>query len=311
MRSDINLEHHINKIKIFNIEKFATHDGEGIRTVVFMQGCPLHCPWCSNPESQCMDSHLFYTKKKCVHCHRCVQVCPTHAITFCEEHFSYDKEKCIHCKQCVSNCFNEAIEFSGILKTVEEIVAEVEKDKDYYDYTGGGVTISGGEPFLQFDGFLELLKALKKESLNIAVETTGQCTLTHLKQAIPYIDTFLFDVKHTDKEVLKSVTGGDLDMILNNLRYIAENYKERVIIRVPVIPKFNYEKDVLASIIKLGSELRVKEVHLLPYHTLGKNKYEKMQKPYRMEGIPTVNKSELLSYIDIGKVHNVTVKIGG
>lgn len=297
-------------INVFNIEKFATHDGPGIRTTVFLNGCPLHCPWCANPESWSIQATFMYDERKCVKCQKCVSICPKQAISFKEKIF-YDQEKCIQCGQCAKVCLNDAIKFAGQQMTIEEIVSEVMKDKDYFDESQGGVTISGGEPFLQFDKFLKLTKELKKKGLHIAVETTGNYSQESLIKALPYIDLFLFDIKHLDKNKLLNITGGNFDIIMNNLQYLADHCPERVIIRVPVIPYFNFEKDILQKIIALASELGISEVDLLPYHTLGKNKWDQMFKNYALKDYKMLDEQDLKDYIDYGNSQGVKVKIGG
>lgn len=297
-------------INVFNIERFATHDGEGIRSVVFLQGCPLYCPWCSNPESQVIKTHLFYEENKCVKCQLCAKNCPHKAITFIENQFHYDEKKCIHCKTCVKHCLSNAIHFVGETMEIQQIVDEVMKDKDYYDNSNGGVTISGGEPFVQFDEFLNLLKAFKEKDLNVYVETTGQYPLKNLMIAEPYIDTFLFDIKHLDDDVLEKVVGGKGKIIWTNLTYLTNKNPNKVILRVPVIPNFNYNHNFLEAMIILAKQLKVKELHFLPYHTLGKDKYLKMQGTYDWEP-KMLNEKELEKYYDIAKLHNVILKIGG
>lgn len=297
-------------INVFNIEKFATHDGPGIRTTVFLKGCSLHCPWCANPESWSLKPTLMYDKRKCVGCRRCVVTCPQKAIRF-DDVFIHDNRKCIQCGACVKGCFSQAIKLAGENMSIEAIVSEALKDKDYFDNSGGGVTISGGEPFLQFEGMIELIKELKRNQLHVAVETTGNYKLDDLKQALPYIDLFLFDVKHIDHQKLHDVTGGHPEMIFRNLEYLAQECPEKVRIRVPVIPEFNYSEETLEGIIKYARELGIKEVHLLPYHSLGKNKWEQIHKDYYFKNLKMMDKSVLERYVQYGKDQDVFVKIGG
>lgn len=298
-------------VSIMEIERFAIHDGPGIRSVVFLQGCPLHCPWCANPESQTIGSKLMYNSKKCVQCGKCVMNCPVKAIRIDSTRLKFDRKSCIQCKTCANGCLQDAIQFNGELQSVEQIVAMVMRDKDYYDTTGGGVTISGGECFVQFDGLMELLKRLKQEKLHIAVETCGQTSLDNIKAAFPYIDLFLFDLKHTDADKFYHVTGGHLETILTNIAYIAKKDPDKIILRVPVIPDFNYSDVVLKDILYFAKEYGVKRVDLLPYHTFGIGKYDQLGIPYKMECKTSLHKEELELYGKLGKEVGIQVHIGG
>ncbi|WP_027088768.1 glycyl-radical enzyme activating protein [Thomasclavelia saccharogumia] len=297
-------------INVFNIEKFATHDGPGIRTTIFLKGCFLHCPWCANPESWSLKSTLLYDKQKCVKCKKCMLNCKNHAIKF-ENEFRYDLSKCHRCKKCVQGCFYNAIKFAGEEISIQDVVDEVLKDKEYYENSHGGITISGGEPFKQFESMLKLLKELKKNKLHIAIETTGNYELKYLKEALPYIDLFLFDIKHLDCKKLKDVTGANPNLIFTNLEYLASNCLDKIVIRVPVIPKFNYEKEILQGIIDYACQLGIAEVDLLPYHSLGKNKWLQLQKDYQYADLPMMTKDILKEYVEYGKHKNIRVKIGG
>lgn len=298
-------------INVFNIERFATHDGDGIRTVIFLQGCPMHCPWCANPESISLQPQLLYTKRKCIGCQACKLICPVQAISFINDTFTINRTKCTLCHICEENCLQDAIEIVGKPMTYEEILTEVQKDDAYYKKSGGGITISGGEPFVQYKALKELVVGLKKQGYNIAIETTGMFKLPYLKDIIGYVDTFLFDIKHMDKEILQTIVGGNLDVILYNLSYICLQGASKVVVRVPVIPTFNYDDTLLKKIIRLGKEKQVKEVNLLPYHNFGKVKYEKLLKEYPMGDIKTLQKKDLYKYIKYGKSIGIEVKIGG
>lgn len=296
-------------INVSNIERFATHDGPGIRTAIFLKGCPLHCPWCANPETWKIDPVLMHNERKCVRCQKCKETCTKQAISFTPA-FHLDASKCVACGECVSECIPEALSVAGKTQTIEEILAEVKKDDDYYEASGGGVTVSGGEPFYQKE-VVSLLEILKKEGYHVAAETTGNYSLDRLKEVEPYIDLFLFDVKHSDKVKLKQVTGADLDTILTNLTYLSKHCPEKVIIRTPVIPSFNYEEDILFAIINQTKEYGFNEIDLLPYHSLGKNKWHDLGKKYAFEDEKMMAKEVLEKYKRYGESIGLKVKIGG
>ena len=264
------------KLAMMEVERFAIHDGPGIRSTVFLQGCPLRCPWCANPESQTIGKKRMYYEKKCTGCGRCLENCPNHALNVQDGKLVCDKKLCTQCGNCQKACLNDAVSFSGIEMSVEEVKQAVLRDRDYYEESGGGVTISGGECFVQFDGLMQLLKAFKEENLHTAVETCGQTKLEYIKEAFPYIDLFLFDLKHVDPERFHEVTKGSLADILNNIKYIANEDPDKIVIRVPVVPDFNYDDKTIHGILSFAKEQGIKEVHLLPYHTFGINKYHQM-----------------------------------
>lgn len=293
-------------IRISNIEKFATHDGPGIRTTVFLKGCFLHCPWCANPETWKIEPVLMHDIRKCVGCKTCMHVCKQSAISF---PFQWDMDACVYCKKCEEYCLQDAISFAGKDMEIEDVVYEVLKDKEYYEQSNGGVTISGGEPFLQFDAFLELIKQCKNKGLHVAVETTGNYSLDTLKKALPYVDLFLMDLKHLDAQKLKDVTGGNLTLIVNNFKYLSENCPKKVIVRMPVIPRFN--DDICEDVIRLCANLKLSEVNLLPFHTMGKSKWNQLNKEFVYDQDKMMDRNDLTPYIDIGKQLGVYVKIGG
>ncbi len=291
-------------IKVTNIERFATHDGPGIRTTVFLKGCPLHCPWCANPETQNLHPDLLYTKSKCTGCRTCENLCPSRAIAINQTGtFQYNKNLCTFCNTCTENCLSEALEFQGRDMSLEDIMEEVIKDRHYYEASGGGITISGGEPFVQTDGLIQILKELKAQGLNTAVETTGSYPLKRLQKAEPYIDHFLYDFKHLDDTILKAVTGGSGSQIKQNLQYLLAREPEKVNIRIPIIPGFNYDPELIKKTLKYLKSLGVKKIELLPYHTLGKAKYEKMGKTY-------LSGNEMLSETDLKEFHQYALQLG-
>ena len=297
-------------INVPNIERFATHDGPGIRTTVFLKGCPLYCPWCANPETQKAESTMFHYKERCVSCRQCEQVCPMQAITFEQGRFTYHEERCQGCRQCERTCLQDAIQFQGTDMSLDTIMEEIRKDKDYYDNSGGGVTFSGGEPFVQHTALWELLQACKKEGYHTAVETTGNYARDLLVSMMPLIDLFLFDFKHLDDAVLHTVTGGNGALIKGNLQYLLKVDPKKVIVRIPVIPGFNYERCLLENMLTYLKSIGVWQVNLLPYHTLGKTKYEHMGKPYTLSKT-MLQKEDLAYYQGFANKLGLQANIGG
>lgn len=293
------------------IERFAIHDGPGIRTVVFLQGCPLHCPWCSNPESQMKKTQLRHLMRKCVGCGKCIDACALGNINLSGDYPVFNRAGCVICKSCATICPKDAIHFTNKTCSVSHIMEIILRDKDYYINSNGGVTFSGGEAFVQFEGLMDLLKYCKKEGLHTAVETCGQMELSKIREAFALVDLFLFDIKHVDSCLLKKEIGADFDIILANLKYIANENPDKIIARIPVIPGFNYSEIDIKRIFSLLVSSGVKRVHLLPYHTLGKDKYEQMGLvyPYRCERMLT--KEELFPLRNIGIGFGLDICLGG
>lgn len=300
-----------NRLAILEIERFAVHDGPGIRTVVFLQGCPLRCPWCSNPESQERKPHLFHKHDKCIGCGRCEMACLNRNISILYHLPVFNRNECMACEACADICPQDAIKFTGKMLSTDEIMRILLRDQDYYHNSGGGVTFSGGEAFTQFGGLTELLIQCKNEGLHTAVETCGQVDSNQIKQAYPLIDLFLFDIKHTDKELLKTVTGANLETIIMNLNYISHQNPNKINIRIPVIPGFNFNKKALYDIFSLAIENRIKQVHLLPYHTLGIDKYKQMGLHYPYSYTRMLTKEDLIPFKETGEKMGLEIRIGG
>ena len=297
-------------INVFNIERFATHDGDGIRTVVFLKGCMLRCPWCSNPESWETEPELAYDAKKCSGCRECEKNCTSGAIYFKDGCFHYNRTAGDLCEKSVEHCPTGALEIIGKTMTIPEILEVVMKDVDYYRNSGGGVTISGGEPLFQYDALLSLMKACKENDLNTALETTGNTQIENIKEIEPYVDTFLFDIKQLDPVKLKKVVGADQEKIMENFLYLTQICPQKVVMRVPVIPGFNNTDDFLQQVLNLGKRTRVREINLLPYHHFGRNKWTLLMKDYLVTE-DMIDKAELLPYQEKGNEMGLHVKIGG
>jgi len=300
------------KVNIFDIQRFAIHDGPGIRTIVFMQGCPLHCLWCSNPESWEIKRNLMYIKSKCTKCGKCAKNCPVKAITISNDGLNINRNICNSCGACENTCLNSAFSFAGKSLTIDEILHTVLKDKAYYENSGGGITLSGGEPFVQHEALMEILSESKSNGLHTVVETTGHVDPKIFKKSIPLVDMYLFDIKHTDPSILYNITGAEFSLMINNLQLLTKTSSEKVVIRVPVVPGFNADFETINGIFSLAKEYQIKEVHLLPYHTLGKDKFSWLGVSYPYDDtIPMMTEDKLIPPRDYGRAFGLVVKIGG
>lgn len=240
---------------IFNIQKFCVNDGPGIRTTVFLKGCPLKCAWCHNPESQSVKSEIMFYADKCTGCGRCK------GITAEDKDFV---------------CFNGAKEICGKSATVDDVINEVLKDKIFYDNSGGGITLSGGEPLYQLEFSLELLKKAKENGLHTAVETCGFTSSDNLKLIAEYIDLFLFDYKETNSVMHKDFTGVGNEIIISNLKLL-NSLKKQIILRCPIIPGYNDRQEHFDGICSIANDLEnIICIEIEPYHPLGENKYSSL-----------------------------------
>jgi len=296
--------------EVFHIERFATHDGPGIRTTVFFRGCGMHCPWCANPESWQSSGRLLHRRQRCTGCGRCADVCPAHAIRLDPE-WSCDQAACTGCGRCAEECTHDAIEPVSRNMTTEEILHEVLKDRDYYEESHGGLTVSGGEPFLQPEGLMDLLSRASCLGLHTAVETAGFYDSALLQQAIPLAGLFLFDLKHTDPDALRRVTGGESSVIAANLRILAGTCPERVIIRIPVIPGFNQDAEAMHAILRMAADLGFRRADLLPYHVLAAAKWDALGGAYPWPQRQPLHDSDLEEFRRFGNALGIETAIGG
>ncbi len=287
---------------IFNIQRFSIHDGPGIRTVIFFKGCPLRCLWCHNPEGQVQKKELVLWKERCMGCNTCLKVCPNSAV--------YNPSECSLCGKCVEECPAEAREIAGKDMTLEEVIEEILKDRVFYEQSKGGVTLSGGEPLLQQDFIIPLLKKLKKIGIHTAIETCGYAPKEILFKASEYTDLFLFDIKLMDEESHKKYTGVSNKLILQNLRMLSSTQKN-IILRIPVIPGVNNNSENFDKTAELVLSLGLKEVHLLPFHQGGSEKYKRLGRAYKFEETNALKKEDLKNFATILKEKGVSVKIGG
>ncbi len=268
---------------VFNIQRFSVNDGPGIRTLVFFKGCPLNCIWCSNPESQKPSQELSYIKKLCILCLRCISVCPNKAIILENDNLFTNLKICKACGKCTKVCPVNARKVEGKRYTVVELYEIVAKDIVFFRTSSGGVTISGGEPYAQFDFLLDFLKKCKSKGINTAVETCGFVEWDKIKSSLKYLDLVLYDIKLIDEKIHNNFTGVNNTLILDNLRKLIFT-DINVIVRFPLIPGISDDISNLNSIVNYLKEIGYKgEIHLLPYHRLGMNKYEQLGKQYDLE----------------------------
>ena len=299
-----------NEGTVFDIQRFSVHDGPGIRTLVFLKGCSLRCEWCSNPESQQFIPEVLFDPARCIACENCLSLCPHEALHKDGERLLFEKEKCVSCGECVEKCYAEARVLKGRKMTVEEVVEEVLKDEPFYSNSGGGVTLSGGEPLDQPDFAASILKSCKKLALHTAIETAGHVPWSSFEKIIPFTNLFLFDVKHIDSEKMRVYTRADTNKIIKNLEKLAPQAKQ-VIVRIPVIPEFNDTPEEIQMIARLAKGLDIRELHLLPYHRYGQGKYRLMSRKYAFEGPERVEDERIQALKETAALEGLTVQVGG
>ena len=296
---------------VFEIERFAVNDGPGIRTLVFMKGCGLRCRWCSNPESQASAPQLGYSVTTCIGCGRCVEVCEEGAVSRGKDRVHVDTSLCTLCGRCVEECPSRAMTILGREMTPEEILAEVLKDEPFYRRSGGGVTFSGGEPFEQPRLLSETAKLCRDHYIHVAVETCGAVEWGSIENALPHIDLVLYDIKETDPNRHRKFTGGDNVRVLENYRRIAASGKEMVA-RIPVIPGYNDRDEHFENVVGFLEETSPGiRVDLLPYHRLGRAKYERLGKPYLLEETEPPSEARMEELMALFQKGGFEVTIGG
>ena len=263
--------------KIFNIQKFSLNDGPGIRTSVFLKGCPLDCVWCHNPESKSFSNEITYEDAKCICCRKCAAVCGHNCHVFDNGHI-FDRSECIGCLDCCSNCVTGALKCVGTDITSDEVITEVLKDRVFYRNSGGGITLTGGEPMAQFEFTRELLTKAKENGLHSCIETCGYAPWEHFKSIIPLVDIFLFDFKETDPKEHKEFTGVSNELIIDNLKRL-DSSGAKIALRCPIIPGFNDTDKHFNGIANISNNLKnIIEVDIESYNPLGISKLKTLGK---------------------------------
>ncbi len=291
------------KACLFNIQKFSLHDGPGIRTTVFFKGCPLRCFWCSNPESIAFGPQVLWNRDRCTGCGACAEACPNGAIA---PGNGIARDRCRDCGQCAPACPHGALTISGKWYSLDEVVRECLADRDFYEESGGGVTLSGGEVTAQADFALALLERLRRERIHTALETNGCAPAATFATVAGAADLLLFDVKHHDPDKHRDGTGVDNRLILANLAAALSAGKD-VLVRIPVIPGFNDSPGDAQGFAEFFREMGVRKAQLLPFHQFGQNKYDALGMAYPLGGTTQLHAEDIQPFADVLREHDIEV----
>ncbi len=295
---------------IFNIQRFSTHDGEGIRTLIFYKGCPLQCQWCSNPESQSFGPSILYDSKLCKCFGDCVSLMPGAISRSASDGLQIKRELITETHPLRAVCASKALTISGESLTVDALLAEIEKDLPFYR-KNGGVTLSGGEPLAQGPELVSLLRILHKRQISTNMETSLHVKWELIERSIGLVSTFLVDLKHTDPDKFRHFTLGSAELVLENLKQLVY-FGAQVVVRIPVIPGFNHTEAEIFQMIDFVSTVHgINEIHFLPYHTFGVEKYKMLGLEYLYNGKGQVEEKELMPYIQYAESKGFMTKVGG
>jgi pyruvate formate lyase activating enzyme len=297
---------------VFNIQRFSIHDGPGIRSTVFLKGCPLHCPWCQNPESIRLLPEIIMRDIKCIRCVKCADNCPRRAISVGDSGRTIEWEKCNYCLKCAEVCPSKSIVTSGEQKSVDEVIQEVMKDSSYYRRSGGGMTISGGEPLAQWQFTLALLQNARQKGLHTAIDTTGYANWEVLDEVLNYTSLALYDVKHMDSAKHRAATGVPNEGILENLEKAVKKPGLKVWIRRPVILDFNDSEDEMEELCRFVVSLgpAVEKISLLPFHKFSESKYHAIGKVYSYKEVPLLSEERIEELRRLAESHGLKVDVG-
>lgn len=289
---------------IFDIQRQCIHDGDGVRTVLFVKGCPLRCKWCANPESQSMEQEIAVLPQRCIGDGNCIQACPNAAI---KRPAQIDRSKCIRCGKCTEVCYPGALSVFGRWIDSDAVSEKLLKDKPFFS-RGGGITISGGEPFGQAEFVKDILYRLHAEGIHTAVETCGYARAEDLLAA--KVDQFLFDIKLMDEEKHLYWVGASNRLILKNLKLLSEAGR-RITLRMPMIPGVNDDEDNIREVVDLMHRLNICEFHILPFHQLGMSKYQMIDKAYALKEKLTPTTQEVRRIVELFQRSGVQPIVGG
>jgi glycyl-radical enzyme activating protein len=283
---------------VFDIQKFSIHDGPGIRTTVFLKGCPLNCLWCHNPESKQGKPEISFISDKCILCGYCVAVCPNRCHTIDGKKHVYNRRLCQRCGKCSSECYSKALEVIGKEMTVDEVISEVLKDVPFYETSNGGMTVSGGEPMAQFQFTKSLLEEAKKNKLHTCLETSGFAPMEKYRKIMKFVDIFLYDFKESHLGNHLKCTGVPQDSIMKNLIEL-DSLGVKTVLRCPIIPEMNDRKSHFREIANLANRLsNIIEINILAYHPLGKSKSARIGADYLLACSEFPDEDEIRDWID-------------
>jgi len=295
---------------LFDIKRYAIHDGPNIRTTIFMKGCPLSCSWCHNPEGLSKEVELLADFEKCIGCRACLDVCLSGSLKIKDKKISRDRASCVHCHECLEICPALVFETTGWIHSTETVMEEIKKDIPFFDQSGGGVTFSGGDPLMQKGPLLGLLGECGKLGIHRVVDTSGYAQQEDLLQVAALTDLFLIDIKLMDEAAHKKFTGVGNRLILSNIRLLVE-MGHQVILRVPLIPTVNDHQENMLLLAEFVHSLpKDIAVELLPYHSAARAKYQKLDLPYQGENIPGFEKEILDKTISLLQQNGVQAQAG-
>jgi pyruvate formate lyase activating enzyme len=298
------------KTTVFNIQKFSVHDGPGIRTTVFMKGCPLSCIWCHNPESQSFEREMMWDSGKCTLCGKCAAKCSRGALKVSGGRLEYDRSICDFCGTCTDFCPSGAREIAGEELTAAEVLKEIEKDRVFYEQSGGGVTFSGGEAMCQPDALAEIARSCRERGMHVAVDTCGYAPFSSFEKVMEHTDLFLYDLKLMDSALHEEYTGKDSQLILENLKKLSDR-GANINLRLPVIGGINDDDENMGKILEFIKGTGIREVNLLPYHDIARNKYSKLGREYEGARMSVPSEERMNELKTRFEKSGYKVKIGG